>query len=374
MGLLQNITPEGNQNLLNLGMALMSQGGYTTMPTTTGQAFGNAVAQMQQYQRMRNQDLLNQQKTQAEIGRTDMENKLSQTQLDNIKRQQAQQDALARGSMNLIGQEPNMTNNFQGTGLLGGQVKNSGFNNQLASLMIQNGQVNDGLALLKQAQSPLGGMDLKNAPAIVQTAIALGKIPGTTEFNQFVAGNSQQALNNQRQQNEMQRISSQSMAKADTKKLEAADDTLKTAVTILPSMQHITDLANQTSNWAFGRFAGRVSDLFSTNAQEIEAAAKQLALDMKGMTSSGMPGSLSDSDRKFLETIAGGLTSNKQATLDNLRYIADKAKNQIARAQFYRKTYKENGSLPYDIDSQFDKIYQNTLAPKIRDYSSLMGQ
>lgn len=389
MGLLGGLDPYNP--MLNMGAALLDNGGYSDTPKTMGQGFAQAIEMMQKAQQGRQKQDLQAAQMQQEMLRSQqlqqmlaVNPQLLQAQLtqeqqkaQNMLQNNQNQQQFQQGIAGLLGSQPTTVNNFQGTGLLGGQMDRTQFMNQLAALAFQSGDLNTGVQLLQQA-NPLKTMT-KEQQDLMAAGIDPNSAQGRQILQQQILGNLPQTkLQNEIQQQKMGVITRE-QAQADAKQLESSRTAADSALQVRNTLQNMKQISDQMSTFQTGRFLGPVATYLGAPLnQQMEQASNLLTVQAKNLL--GFPNSgFSDADRDFLNKIAGGASlskSNINATIDRMSKLTD---IMIDKNRFYENRFYETGSLK-NANSDFvdylkskgnssNKSTSNTMS-----YGQLMGR
>ena len=388
MGLLAGLDPY--DPMLNMGAALLANGGYSSTPQTLGQGFAQAVGMMQQAQQAKQmQDLRMAQMQQEQLKNQQLQQMLAinpqllkaqltqeQQKAQNMLQNNQNQQQFQQGVAGLLGAEPTMINNFQGTGLLGGQIDRNQFMNQLGALALRSGDTNAGVQLLQQA-NPLKSMTKEQ-----QDLMAAGIDPNSAQGRQILQ---QQILGNLPQtklQNEIQQqkigILTRAQAQADVKQIDNSRAAADAALQVQNTLQNIKGISDQMSTFQTGKFLGPIATALGAPLnQQLGQASKILTLQAKSLL--GFPNTgFSDADRDFLNEIAGGANlskSNINATIDRMNKLTNM---MIEKNRFYENRFYETGSLK-NANSDFADYLKskgkpsNNSTPNTMSYGQLMG-
>lgn len=325
---------------LQFGLSLLGSAGPSPNPVNLGASMTNSIAAMQQLQRQREQDMMQRQLQQSQLAS-------QQFNLQQAQRQAALEIQRQQQLSALVGEEPSMVNNFQGSGYLGGKLSPMDILKKTGLSLLSTGDEKTGANLLAMASNPYlyytdaqknlagAGIDPMSPQgrAILQQDV-LGKTPqGQIEQKRLEGANSK-------------------LSEIDAGTLKDAIAAGDTSSQLINLLKQYKDLSNSITTWDQGPVVGHLSKYWDAdNYGRLQNLSARI-VPMAKVLSKFPQQRLAVQELNFL--ISGGLspTNTIDAVNKSIDSMIPQAQENVDRARFYRDYFDKNQNLS-NVEDKF---------------------
>jgi hypothetical protein len=321
---------QGNPNAMILGLSLLSSpdfktgamNGLSSLGSYQQQAAQHAAQQAQQQQQFELEKLKFLQSQQQFGQNFGLQQKEQTMKQEDINRKLN----AGKNISGIIGEEPSMVNDWQGSGYLGNGGKIDPLMRarlMAAQELAQTGDVQNASSYLPQPEKasfgqPIPVKDSQGKLTYVMTDNT-GTVKPVENFTPVPNRNTATPFEAE-------------IAKKDAETLQKSRDAISQAIPMRNSLIAFKEAIQKVPSSMQGKFIGKIAPYISADAQAAQAPANQVALLAKSLL--GMPSNtFSEADRNFLVSATVGLTNEPKAN----KFIIDKLEKMLDQAVRYNE-------------------------------------